>query len=1026
MESDLVILGLPQVNPAKTELLITHTDKILQHLKTVLLIKASTFFKPIYIGIEQAVQRSVEKIPGARDLRSALLSIELPAHDVLAARFQQINSDIEKIFINYQNTYLQPVHQTHSILIDNISGLVLKSFDEAEEIPGDKELQRGRKAIARIQSNYLFNLKRLVLQYKSETVAEVKTNLADGTQQLLNDLDQLRKDLPTEMIIYYEKDKTDQKKAGRSLLNRIFKREKPIKRKIQIQDIFLYGQRVLERKVIYEYLKDFGIASYQLNSELQKLFNSVNDSILAFETALQKGHFDEKIFTDEKRKIELRLEQVKVGQEENNRKMLSDMNTGVNHVMQSISMDLDSKTTNRLLKKKRRIARKQPVLHSKILEAADYWQNNQQLISNFFVVDLHLKSIQNRMETILGRMQANLMLSIDTNYKSRLTELTNTLSGLNKSEQEKLIWSSLADERLDPGDLFDELHEDILTALEEIPEEIEIISEESFQKIEQDQFDEVAAITVNLRRYAEVLVETELIEPLQKELNELNLDLEKTDDICQEVVRFVNYNLSVKGDMDDAVTESLDSVITSGRDRLENRLNFISEKQEELNAGFERHTRQIFEKMNPVLVSRAVGELKHTIRSTESRKYLGKLKSMTEKIKIRIKNILVRLIYQRSESVLFAKKLGTHLTYQTSTGHILDTVKTISPDSTVQSTLPFYYRQLFFGTRQASKEFLVDRELEMEQAARALDLYGQGFHGALLILSDRFAGKSTLSMSVAIRHFERSKSFQIYPPEGGSTDPQEFKKRLSKATQVKGNYDHIFNALPQNCVLIVHDLEMWWQRSVDGFKVIDELTSLINKYGSKCFFIVNCTRDSFHFINRIRPVAEIFIRALECQPFDAEDIQTAILLRHQSSGLKFRLGATHEERLSNLRMAHLFNAYFDISGGNIGYALHYWVSNIKKVSQNILEIRTPVRIGENAFSHLSMEWIVWLQQFLLHRNLTLERLEQISGQTRTAIADIIYTLKRSGIILEEHPDVLSINPYLQPLLVKRLREKEML
>jgi len=911
-------------------------------------------------------------------------------------------------------------------LIENISRLIAKSFDEAEEILTYKEQQRGRKTISRIQSNFLFNLKRLMLQYKSETVPELKTNLADGMQQVLNNLDQLRQEIPQEIIIYYDREKIGRKEKGPFLLKWLFKRRKPIKRKIQLQSMLLYGQRVLERKVIYEHLKEFGIGSYQLNSELQKLFNAINDSILACETALIKGQYDKQIFSNEKQKIEQRFEQIMELHEKNNRNLLNEIYLGINRIMQSISMDLNSIQANRLLKKKRKIARKQPVLHDKILDAAEYWQNNQQLISNFFIIDLHLKSIQNRIETMLERILAELMLHIDTNYKSRLEELTNELAGLDKDKQVKLTSSSLSDELANPEDLFTELHEDILTAFEELPDDLEIMSEESFQGIEQDQFNEVTTISVNLMRYMQIMVETELLEPLQHQIHELSIELQKTNDMYQEVVRFVKYNLSIADDSENAARESLTNVINSSRERLQKRLTFIEETQEKLKDGFELHIRQMFEKMNPVLVSRAVGELKHTIRSTESRKYLDKLKSLTEKTKTLVRNILVRLIYQRSESVLFAKKLSTDQAYQTGTGHILDTVKNFTPDISVERQLPFYYKQLFYGTRHLSKEFVIDRQFEMDQAAQAVYLYKQGFYGALLVLGERFAGKSTLSIAIAGRHFDKQKTYQLFPPEGGSIDPMEFKSRLGQILQYNGDYTEMFNALPQDSVLIIHDLELWWQRSIDGFKVIDELTSLINKNGAKCFFIINCNLDSYHFINRIRPVAETFIRALECQPFDAEDIQKAIMLRHQSSGLKFQLGNIREERLSNLRMARLFNAYFDISAGNIGYALHYWLSNIQKVTPDTLEIKTPVRASENALANLNTEWTVWLQQILLHKQLTPERLIQISSHTNEAVAEILYTLKRSGIIVEEHPAVLSINPYIQPLLVKRFREMDML
>jgi hypothetical protein len=165
---------------------------------------------------------------------------------------------------------------------------------------------------------------------------------------------------------------------------------------------------------------------------------------------------------------------------------------------------------------------------------------------------------------------------------------------------------------------------------------------------------------------------------------------------------------------------------------------------------------------------------------------------------------------------------------------------------------------------------------------------------------------------------------------------------------------------------------------------------------------------------------------LDCKPFDAEDIQKAILLRHKSSGLKFEIQSLSEDRFSNLKMARLFNAYFDISDGNIGCALHYWISNISGIRQDVLTMRRPEKISTEALNNLSVDWTIWLQQLILHKQLSLQRLEHISQLSDKAVHDIMHALKRSGIVVKEPTGFYSINPYIHSVLVKRLREIGML
>lgn len=1024
MASDLVILGLPEVHPERTASLITNVNEIINDLNTVLLIRASSFFKPIYIGIERKKVQVSEKDPSAGIPLPKLAPLQLPAHEVLSVRFKQISSYVEDVFDHYRDNGFSAFQRSHTLLVEQVEALIRKSINDAGEILNIKEQHRALKAIAHIQSTFLFNLKRLIYEYKTETLPELRDSLSENTEDLLSNIGQLFIDTPDTITVFYERNKEPDKM---SLWGRLLRRHKPYKRKVRLKALTGYFQKVIERKAIYELLKDCGIAAYQLNSELQKVFNIMNDEMQSWEIAIRDDSFDKQTFSKGKKKSERLLKEVSSSFESGMQKILGEMYATVHQSLQSVARDLDNLQANRLVSKKIKIARKQLPLKDKILEAIDYWHNNQQLVSNFFIEDLYLKSISNRIETILERMLSDIMISIDSSIKTRLNDLIDDLDKIDSGTEQKLNWPSLTEEIFNDREISNELLKDILGAVEELPDNLEVMAEESFQKIEQEQFSEAASISVNLRRYTEYLFETELIDPLQKPVSKLNDDLQETRDIAREVVRFVNYNLSFQEDNDQAAKESLEGVINSGRERIEKRIAYLDEAKEQLRNEIQKHTLKSFEKMNPLLVNRAIGELKQTIRSKESRKYAGKVRSFYDDFNAAAHNLLVQIVYKRSKGLLFARKISTAAGgYQTYTGQILDTVKKLTPAQDVLQRLPFYYRQMFLGKKQTGGEFLLERPFEMEQASEAIYTYKQGYSGALLVLGERHSGKSTLSLSIAAKHFEKQKIFQLYAPESGSCDPAEFKKRINQMLKHGGEYSDLFNVIPQDSVIIIHDLELWWQRNSDGFAIIDELMRLIDQHSSRCLFIVNCGLHSFRFINRIKNIDHFFIRAIECQPFDAEDIQKAIMLRHESSGLKFTLGSHSEDNLSNLRLARLFNAYFDLSGGNIGHALHCWISNIRNYQQNTLEIKMPSAIKENAFTSLDTDWLIWLQQFLLHKHLTVDRLLQISGTGLEKITGVINTIKRSALLIESEPGVLCINPYIHPVLIKQFKEMDML
>ena len=92
----------------------------------------------------------------------------------------------------------------------------------------------------------------------------------------------------------------------------------------------------------------------------------------------------------------------------------------------------------------------------------------------------------------------------------------------------------------------------------------------------------------------------------------------------------------------------------------------------------------------------------------------------------------------------------------------------------------------------------------------------------------------------------------------------------------------------------------------------------------------------------------------------------------------------------------------------------------------ILEMSRPVKIENDAFARLNTDWLVWIQQLILHKQLTPQRLEQISQKPETTVIEVMQALRRTGIVIEDPAGVYSINPYIHSFLVKRLREISML
>ena len=277
-----------------------------------------------------------------------------------------------------------------------------------------------------------------------------------------------------------------------------------------------------------------------------------------------------------------------------------------------------------------------------------------------------------------------------------------------------------------------------------------------------------------------------------------------------------------------------------------------------------------------------------------------------------------------------------------------------------------------------------------------------------------FSGKTYMSELVAEKFTDTAHIHTIDPPPEGSVDENVFVRSIKKSLRYYGDIDSAISHLENKSVLIFNNVEQWWQRTEDGFSVLTLLMNLIDRYSKDYLFILNMDARAFQLINTIDKIEENFFKVIRIRPFHAEDLKTIILSRHQTSRLKFVLGNTHEENLSEWKLAKLFTRYFDTSHGNVGVALHQWISSIQKVSDDgLIEIKAPRLPDLEELSNIEKDRAVILITILLHRRLTILRLNEILGTHGDELEKQLEVLYRLDFI-RANSDVWEINPFLLP------------
>jgi hypothetical protein len=200
----------------------------------------------------------------------------------------------------------------------------------------------------------------------------------------------------------------------------------------------------------------------------------------------------------------------------------------------------------------------------------------------------------------------------------------------------------------------------------------------------------------------------------------------------------------------------------------------------------------------------------------------------------------------------------------------------------------------------------------------------------------------------------------------------------------------------------------------------------MDDFSDKILFVFNTNPHSFALINNLEPMEKKFLSIVQLSPFNTEELKDLILRRHKSSGLDFRWNRKTEGRLSDFRMAELFDSYFNYSEGNPGVALNAWLGNISRASGSVLDIVVPAIPNLSALRNLDEDWLVFLAHCALHKRLTAAKLERITDLEEAEFDTMLRQMRNSGLIDEQGRGVFAINRFLEPFLIQVLGEKQLL
>lgn len=1017
--SELTIIGIPNERYEALEKTYLEMNEIVSQLNNSLLINASDTFE-VFNLLESKISERKEI------LKPAVRKMDIP--ELTISNFPEIASEIKEIdkkgsdmLDTFLRTALQSDLHESFFLSDEIKREIYSSISNLKQIKTTVQQLRREKILNKVRSEFLRDSQSIFRQFLDQKQDHRKEMLTKGIEIFIENFDELINGLPKKLkVAYMRSDFYGQ--PGDNWKEKRYKRRKlilhPFAKKIRVKIKF--------RKIFRLYLQHNSLS--ELNEVLSQLktadlqyISGIRNLLTHFIDALK--HLDGDIHTSED--LTYNLETLEQEMTKSIQSVRSDLKESIESYgfrlrvqfrkeLQKLNTDLNTIYIHIKIRKNLKLTRNFRKLLSDISGFHESWGDLMINTINKVYLDLLIHSAHNQVKKDTEKLKSDILTQVKL-------QILNPVDAIKSEINSRLKDSSRSEIKMDASGTFkldllrntDYLSSELQPIIENLPEEIQImdyspVNKETAAKEET----EPEIILIPIRRIVQHYLHSIFLAPLLASLQQLSNALKSQEYRIKDHISLMSFEKENLDAGDQNYNTRLKEIYEKAFTALEEEEQNVLEIVKNFNDETDKNLTDAFEPIASHRIAESSRNISYLIREYHGKQTVTKFDTYKEKIQAFLKSKMVRLLYYQSEGILFAKRLSDDTDHLPSGEQVAELVDQLMPNSDVLSRIPAYYTNLFSGKSSIGKDFWIDRKTEEEQFKKALDRYRRIRKGGILIYGNRNSGKTTLCKFLTRKHFNQDSVFHIYPPVQGSVLPNEFEKTLQNVFGINLPINSLIDSIGFDSVLVFHDMELWWERSESGMQVINIILDLIQKHSDKLLIIANLNIYTYHFLNSLYQIDDVFLMHILCRPFDSEDLKELVMRRHRSSGKNFSFGKRRVEQVSEIKLAGIFNRIFRITGGNPGLAMITWLSMINDYNEDNLEMRSPKIVDSSCLDKLDEDWMIILAQIVLHKRITLEKLEQILGQTDLDIRKNIDTMVMSGMIAERNPGVFVINNYI--------------
>ncbi|MFA8450900.1 MAG: hypothetical protein ACEPOW_09420 [Bacteroidales bacterium] len=1045
IESDLTFLGLPEVIEGKEFDFVKSTNTLCQGIGSVVLVKASSEFKELKIGtsgLNTEITKELSVFNNyIKQSEKSTIKLSYPQKPELLVPIEglhkKLNDATEAIFQNYFNK----VFSFQLQLIDELKSSVLDTYTELLKERTEKLATHERNLMFKKEITATFRIRKSFRTFRQEKISKQEELLQQAIEKYLTELAEIVSQIPEKIRNNLIKDEL-QENAEDSHHLRKFKRKhlRRLKKKnsspydIQYKPFVLNYLPQRNYKILYNLFEELGIKSFHIHLKVLKQSRSIADSFFALNTYFLNKDLKTGI-NSEIQRLEKQFDDLRDFCKFSYANLNQNIKVENAKIINDLSNDLYPINANDFYKSQRIPTPQRKDLIAEIESLPEKWATNQSYNFNSSILEWTFISFIIKLRGIFDEAlfyaDIKMFSFISKNQLRLLEELQKISRQLKNDENIQFTYEPEILEEVGGFDnfwknFFENTFKHVKQATRSFPEKIDLLNNDQNQNFLDYQFKGYKPIQLRVSLLADYIIQNKVFAPLRNDTYELPGILQKAFVQLQDISK--NILFAIEENKEKSKSDLLE-VVDQKIQELTLEIKSVDEAKTNLHNRIAQHIKSIISELNIQNFSSNSETLKIYIKEQEKIKRNTFLKKIQSYAKKGVGNQITQFWYKRSLGALFTKKIQDYENTQiSSVSDLLKVSDSLKIKQEILSQIPFYYHQLFSRKEYYLNDFWVGRKDDLNKAQEGLERYRSGNYGAILILGETDSGKSFFSQYMIQKDFDSSSSnvVTILPPPSGSISTEVFIDTLKRSFEVYGDIDFIFENLQKNSVVILEDLELWWEKSDDGLAIINYIIQLINKFSSKCLFVVTSNIHSYEFINRFQNLDNLFLCKIELGVFHTKQLQEVIMRRHLSSGMTFVLNKRSQNKFHSWNYARLFSKYFSISKGNIGVAMYTWLRSIKKVDGQNIEISIPSLPDTNSLDHLDTESYMLLLQILLHRRVTIDKLQRILIRDKEYCEQRIISLLRAGIISEYRNGIYELFPPLYPIIREKLQTKEIL